>query len=56
VEGTASVEDALAAAQQLADDYRACVVAAGSFDTATSEACAKEVDPTLPAFMFTSGG
>jgi multiple sugar transport system substrate-binding protein len=55
VEGELSVEDALAAAQQLADDYRACVVAADDFSEETANACAQEVDPTLPAFLFQTG-
>jgi ABC-type glycerol-3-phosphate transport system substrate-binding protein len=52
VEGEASVEDALDAAQKLADDYRACVITAGDFDQETWQNCAQEVDPTLPAFLF----
>jgi hypothetical protein len=54
--GEASVEDALDAAQKLADDYRACVIAAGDFDTGTWQTCVQEIDPTLPAFLFSSGG
>jgi multiple sugar transport system substrate-binding protein len=52
VEGEASVEDALDAAQKLADDYRACVIVAGDFSQETWQACAQEIDPTLPAFLF----
>ena len=52
VEGEASVEDALDTAQKLADDYRACVIAAGDFSQETWQTCAQEVDPTLPAFLF----
>jgi multiple sugar transport system substrate-binding protein len=55
LEGKASVEDALDAAQDLADDYRACVVAGGDYGQEAWEACAKEVDPTLPAFLFATG-
>ncbi|MBN1657334.1 MAG: extracellular solute-binding protein [Anaerolineae bacterium] len=55
VEGEATPEEALAAAQDLADDYRACIVAAGDFEAETWEACAQEVDPTLPAMLFEGG-
>jgi ABC-type glycerol-3-phosphate transport system substrate-binding protein len=56
VDGEATVEEALAQAQELADDLRACVIAAGDFGSETGEECAKEVDPTLPDFLFQSGG
>ncbi|MGD9315874.1 MAG: extracellular solute-binding protein [Anaerolineae bacterium] len=52
IEGEASVEDALDAAQKLADDYRACVITAGDFSQETWQTCAQEVDPSLPAFLF----
>jgi multiple sugar transport system substrate-binding protein len=55
IDGEASVEDALAAAQKLADDYRACVIAAGDFGQETWQACAQETDPTLPSFLFATG-
>jgi multiple sugar transport system substrate-binding protein len=55
IEGKASVEEALDAAQALADDYRACVIAGDDYSQAAWEACIQEVDPTLPAFLFTSG-
>lgn len=55
IEGEATAEEALDAAQRLADDYRACVIAAGDFGEATWEACVQEVDPTLPAFLFGTG-
>jgi ABC-type glycerol-3-phosphate transport system substrate-binding protein len=54
IEGKASVEDALDTAQKLADDYRACVVAGGDMSQAAWQACAKQTDPTLPDFLFTS--
>jgi multiple sugar transport system substrate-binding protein len=54
VDGKASVEDALAVAQKLADDYRACVIAGGDFGQKAAQACAKETDPTLPDFLFAS--
>jgi multiple sugar transport system substrate-binding protein len=56
LEGEASVEEALDTAQKLADDYRACVIAAGDFGSETWQACAQEVDPTLPSFLFSGGG
>jgi ABC-type glycerol-3-phosphate transport system substrate-binding protein len=52
IAGETSVEDALDAAQELADDYRACVITAGDFSQETWQTCAQEVDPTLPAFLF----
>ena len=55
IEGEATAEEALDAAQKLADDYRACVIAAGDFGQDTWEACLKEIDPTLPAFLFGTG-
>ena len=56
LDGKASVEDALEEAQQLSQDYRACVIAAGDFDQETWVSCAKRVDPTLPDFLFPAGG
>ena len=55
LEGKATVEEALDAVQALADEYRACVIAGDDFSQAALEACIQEVDPTLPAFLFTSG-
>jgi multiple sugar transport system substrate-binding protein len=55
LDGELDVEDALAAAQKLADDYRACLIAADDFSTDSSRACAQEVDPTLPDFLFGTG-
>ncbi|MGD9375824.1 MAG: extracellular solute-binding protein, partial [Anaerolineae bacterium] len=55
IEGEASVEDALDAAQQLADDYRACVIAGGDFGQEAWQACVQETDPTLPSFLFATG-
>jgi multiple sugar transport system substrate-binding protein len=55
VDGQTSVEDAMDAAQKLADDYRACVVAGGDFSQKAWEACVKQTDPTLPDFLFTAG-
>jgi multiple sugar transport system substrate-binding protein len=55
VAGEASPEDALDQAQTLADDYRACVIAAEDFGQETWQACAQEVDPTLPGFLFGGG-
>ncbi len=48
-----SVEEALENAQQLADEYRACVIEADAFgDEKAQQACMLEVDDTLPAFLF----
>ena len=52
IDGEASVEEALDTAQKMADDYRACVVAAGDFGQKTWQACVKEIDPTLPDYLF----
>ena len=46
------MEEALDAAQQLADDYRACVIAGDDYSDAAAQACVRQVDPTLPAFLF----
>lgn len=56
IDGEASVEEALATAQQVASDYRACLIAADDFGADSQEQCAKEVDPTLPDFLFGMGG
>jgi multiple sugar transport system substrate-binding protein len=56
LKGEATVEEALEAVQMLADDYRACVIAADDFSADSWQACVKEVDPTLPDFLFSSGG
>jgi ABC-type glycerol-3-phosphate transport system substrate-binding protein len=56
LEGELSVEQALEAAQELADDYRACIVARDAFyDQVECQACLLETDPTLPDFLFQSG-
>jgi ABC-type glycerol-3-phosphate transport system substrate-binding protein len=55
VEGDASVEDALAEAQMQAEEYRACLITKDDFSGDAAEACAKEVDPTLPDFLFATG-
>jgi hypothetical protein len=48
VAGEATVEEALAAAQQNFDDYRACIIARdATFDQEGLKACLEEVDPTL---------
>jgi multiple sugar transport system substrate-binding protein len=53
VKGEASVEEALNAAQKMAEDFRACVVANdATSDQAAWEACIKEVDPTVPDFVL----
>ena len=51
--GEADVEEALDAAQKMADGYRACVIAREAFfDQAQWQACLKETDPALPQFLF----
>lgn len=52
IDGEADVEDALDAAQKMADDYRACLVAADDFGEDTWKACVKEIDPTLPGILL----
>jgi ABC-type glycerol-3-phosphate transport system substrate-binding protein len=48
-----SVEAALDAAQEMADDYRACVVAGDAVDDEQGwQACMQEVDPSLPSYLF----
>jgi len=54
IDGEASVEEALDTAQRMADDYRACVVAAGDFGQQTWQVCVKEIDPTLPDYLFST--
>jgi ABC-type glycerol-3-phosphate transport system substrate-binding protein len=56
VEGEASVEDALDAAQSQAEAYRACLIGKDDFSEESAQTCAKEVDPTLPDYLFASGG
>jgi multiple sugar transport system substrate-binding protein len=52
----ASVEAALDAAQNMAEDYRACVIVDDAIsDEAAWQACMQEVDPSLPAFLFNQG-
>jgi multiple sugar transport system substrate-binding protein len=55
IDGEASVEEALDTAQRMADDYRACVVGAGDFGQQTWQACVKQIDPTLPDYLFGTG-
>ena len=53
VEGEASAEDALSAAQKTADDYRACVVVNDVLaDQEGWQDCMLEVDPSIPAILF----
>jgi ABC-type glycerol-3-phosphate transport system substrate-binding protein len=55
IEGRASVEDALDAAQQAFDDFRACLIARDAFsDAKEMQACALEVDPAFPVALFPS--
>lgn len=47
------VEEALIDAQQLVDEYQACVIAAEAYnDEEAQKACMMETDDTLPAFLF----
>lgn len=53
VHGEMEIEEALENVQQMADDYRACVIAADAFDDdAAQKACMLEIDETLPAIIF----
>jgi multiple sugar transport system substrate-binding protein len=53
IEGEASVEQALEAAQEIADDYRACIITRDAFsDSDEWQACMKEADPSIPDFLF----
>ena len=53
LEGRVSVEEALRDAQRKADEYRICVVAHNAFYHQEEwQVCSKEVDPTLPDFLF----
>jgi multiple sugar transport system substrate-binding protein len=57
VNDEASPEEALNAAQRLADDYRACIVAKDAFsDQEAWQACMLEVDSSLPDFLFNQSG
>ncbi len=56
VEEGGSPAQALAAAQEKADDYRACVIARDAFSHQEGwQACLKEVDPTLPDSLLEVG-
>jgi len=51
--GGLNVEEALGDAQQLVEEYQACVIAAGAFDDEdVQKACMLQIDDTLPAFLF----
>jgi ABC-type glycerol-3-phosphate transport system substrate-binding protein len=52
VEGEAGVDEALADAHALADDYRACVIASGGLDERAWQRCVLETDPTIPPALF----
>ncbi|MHB0875384.1 MAG: extracellular solute-binding protein [Anaerolineae bacterium] len=53
--GDATAAEAMESAQVMADEYRACVVTGDDFGLAASEACMKATDPSLPAFLYTTG-
>ncbi len=49
----ASVEEALNAAQKMAEDYRACVIVNEAMsDQEAWQTCIKEVDPSVPDFLL----
>ena len=51
--GSVPAEKALANAQQLSDDYRACVVQHNAlFDIQQQRKCVKQVDPTIPDLLI----
>jgi ABC-type glycerol-3-phosphate transport system substrate-binding protein len=53
VKGEASAEDALNAAQKMADDYRACVIVNDVLaDQQGWQDCLLEVDPSIPEILF----
>jgi multiple sugar transport system substrate-binding protein len=53
IEEEVSVEQALEAAQEIADDYRACIIARDALsDLDGWQACMKEADPSIPDFLF----
>jgi len=52
LEGKSGVEEALNEVQKLAEQYRACMIAAGDYGQKTYQQCLKQTDPTLPAYLF----
>lgn len=53
VDGEATAAPALAKAQDMADEYRACVVSHDALsDEKQQRACLKEVDPSIPDFLL----
>jgi multiple sugar transport system substrate-binding protein len=57
ISGEVGVEEALDNAQHLADEYRACVVAADAqSDEDGQKACMMEIDDSLPEYLFAGGG
>lgn len=56
ITGELGVEEALEDAQQLIDEYRACVIEADAFtDDEGQKTCMLETDETLPPILFGSG-
>jgi multiple sugar transport system substrate-binding protein len=56
VKGEAGAEEALNAAQKMADDYRACVILKDAIsDQDGWQACMLEVDPDMPEVLFNQG-
>lgn len=52
-DGKAPVEKALADAQKMADDYRACVVQNNALsDTKQQRKCVKQIDPSIPDILL----
>jgi ABC-type glycerol-3-phosphate transport system substrate-binding protein len=53
VDGTAPVDQALADAQKMSDDFRACVVQnKAESDTKQQRKCVKQVDPSIPDVLI----
>lgn len=52
-DGKAPVDKALADAQKMADDYRACVVQNNAeSDTKQQRKCVKQIDPSIPDILL----
>jgi multiple sugar transport system substrate-binding protein len=56
LEGEMSAEEALAEAQELAEEYQACLAVGGDYSGEAWRACLKKVDPSLPDFILAQVG
>ncbi|MBN1402347.1 MAG: extracellular solute-binding protein, partial [Anaerolineae bacterium] len=56
LEGEMSAEEALAEAQELAEEYQACLAVGGDYDGEAWRACLKQADPGLPDFILAQAG